>query len=265
MTEPTNRVSRPKRVLLASIVITLVTTLTAGAWAFRDDLRRAMGQTAAPDYYLWAWRREEDLSFIDTDRVKVAAWTATITLHEDGFVVEHRTNKITYPSDAEIVAVVRIEAKGVADDATTSRLAEAIIAANRPFRPGEHQIDFDARVSQRDFYRRLLDELRAGIGDTALSITALASWCFRDDWVRTLPVDAVVPMIYRMGRGGDVIRATLYDERAFPAPICAGNIGYSADEPLAPVDGLRRVFLFHPEPWSEDRFRTFVRQVEDLL
>ena len=256
---------QPKPVLAASVAVVLVAVLAAGAWAFRDDLRRAVGRSAAPDYYLWAWRREEDLSFIDTRRVKVAAWTATITLLEEGFAVEHRMNKITYPSDAEIVAVVRLEADGVADDATVAQLADAIISANRPFRPVEHQIDFDARVSQRDFYRRLLEQLRTGIGDAALSITALASWCFHDDWAGALPVDALVPMIYRMGPDGDVIRAALFAERAFPLPICAGNIGYSTDEPLAPVDGLRRVFLFHPKPWSEHRFTSFVREVEALL
>ena len=195
------RAFRPKPFHSALIAVVLVAALAAGAWAFRDDLRRAVGLSAAPDYYLWAWRREEDLSFIDTDRVKVAAWTATITLFEEGFAVQHRTNKITYPSDAEIVAVVRLEADGAADDATVTRLADAIISANRPFRPVEHQIDFDARVSQRDFYRRLLEQLRTRIGDAALTITALASWCFHDDWVETLPVDAVVPMIYRMGSG----------------------------------------------------------------
>ena len=256
---------RPQPIYAASIAVVLVAALAAGTWAFRDDLRRAAGLSAAPDYYLWAWRREEDLSFIDTDRVKVAAWTATITLLEEGFAVEHRMNKITYPSDAEIVAVVRLEADGVADDATVAQLADAIISATRPFRPVEHQIDFDARVSQRDFYRRLLEQLRTRIGDAALSITALASWCFHDDWAGDLPVDAVVPMIYRMGPDGDVIRAALFAEPTFPAPICAGNIGYSTDEPLAPVDGLRRVFLFHPKPWSEHRFTSFVREVEALL
>ncbi|MYJ75180.1 MAG: hypothetical protein F4089_08805 [Gammaproteobacteria bacterium] len=177
-----------------SVVLVPIALATA-AWTFRTDLAGAFGVAVEPHYYLWAWRREEDLSFIDPARVRVAAWTATIFLADGDFVVEHRANKITYPSDAQIVAVVRLEASGVAGDDTLSRLADAIIAANRPFRPVEHQVDFDARVSQRAFYRRLLEELRGRIGDSALSITALASWCFHDDWVETLPVDAVVPML----------------------------------------------------------------------
>ena len=233
-------------------------------YALRDQEAGALGHAVEPEYYVWAWRREEDLSFIDPSRVKVALWTATINLDRDAFIVEHRTNKVTYPTDAEVAGVVRLEATGVPDDATVPHLADAIIDASRPFRPVEHQVDFDARLSQRPFYRHLLEELRVRTGGVRLSITALASWCFHDDWTEGLPVDAVVPMIYRMGRDGDTIRHTLHVEREFPNPICAGNIGYSADEPLAPVDGLRRVFLFHPEPWSEIRFITLVRQVEAL-
>ena len=238
--------------------------VATGLYAFRDEVATAFDVSAEPDYYLWAWRREEDLSFIDPDRVKVALWTATITLLDDDFAVEYRTNKVTYPSEAEIVGVVRLEATGTPDDDIVPPLADAIIGASRPFRPVEHQVDFDARVSQRDFYRRLLEELRLRTEDARLSITALASWCFSDNWTDALPVDDVVPMIYRMGRDGDVIRHALHTQRAFPARVCAGNIGYSADEPLAPVDDLRRVFLFHPEPWSEARFITLMREVEAL-
>ena len=174
--------------------------------------------------------REEDLSFIDPRRVKVAVWTATIHVDRDGFVVERRTNRVTYPSEAEVVGVVRLNVTGVPDDAAVPRLADAIIGTRRPFRPVEHQVDFDARLSQRAFYRRLLEQLRVRTGGTRLSIAALASWCFHDDWTRGLPVDAVVPMLYRMGRDGDVIRHTLHAERAFPNPACAGQVRYSADE-----------------------------------
>ena len=196
--------------------------------------------------------------------MKVALWTATIKLDEDEFTVEYRTNKITYPTVAEVIGVVRLEATGVPGDATVPRLADAIIDANNLFQPVEHQVDFDARLSQRAFYRLLLEELRERTDGARLSITALASWCVHDDWTEGLPVDAVVPMIYRMGRDGDVIRHTLYAERKFPNPICAGNIGYSSDEPLVPVEDLRRAFLFHPEPWSELEFAKFVQQIETL-
>lgn len=242
----------------------VATAVAAGIFALRDHDTRALEPAFDPDYYLWAWRREEDLSFIEPGRVKVALWTATIRLRDNDFDVQRRTNKVTYPINAEIVGVVRLEATGVPDDATVPRLADAIIAASRPFGPVEHQVDFDARLSQRNFYRTLLHELRARTSGARLSITALASWCFHDAWTEGLPVDAVIPMIYRMGREGDVIREALYAERKFPNPICAGNVGYSADEPLAPVEDLRRVFLFHAAPWSKLRFSELVQRVEAL-
>lgn len=238
--------------------------LGVGVWMLRDDPGQGGDSAAEPTYYLWAWRREEDLSFIDPARTKVALWTGTIFVGRDDFNVEPRANRITYPKQAEIVGVVRLEVEGVPEDRIVPRLADAIVGASTPFGPVEHQLDFDARLSQRGFYRRLLDALRDRTGDARLSITALASWCFYDDWVRSLPVDAVVPMIYRMGRDGDAIRHTLHAERRFPAPVCDGNIGYSADELLAPVDGLRRMFLFHPQPWTKRKFHDMVQRVENL-
>ena len=62
------------------------------------------------------------------------------------------------------------------------------------------QIDFDAKVSERVFYRRLLDSLRMRLPESIpLSITALASFCIGDGWIKDLPVDEAVPMIFRMG------------------------------------------------------------------
>lgn len=255
---------RGTRWLLAGSLGFLGVAATGALFVLRDGAAVAPERIGGADYYLWAWRREEDLSFIDPSRVKVALWTATITLRDDDFDVAYRASKVTYPTAADVVAVVRLEAAGKPNAAMVGRLAAAIIAVNRPFRPVEHQVDFDARLSQRTFYRGLLEALHERIGSARLSITALASWCGHDDWTAGLPVDAVVPMIYRMGRQGEAIRHMLRTVRAFPNPICAGSIGYSADEPLVPVDGLRRVFLFHPKPWSKHRFQELARRVEAL-
>lgn len=256
------RIRPPARWVLGGCLTSLLATaLATGLYGLPGPAARDVVPTAEPDHYVWAWRREEDLSFIDPGRVKLAVWTATIHADHEGFAIERRTNRITYPDEAEVVGVVRLEVTGVPDDTLVPRLADAIIGASRPFGPVEHQVDFDARLSQRAFYRRLLEALRVRTQGAGLSIAALASWCFHDDWTRGLPVDAVVPMLYRMGRDGDVIRRTLLAERAFPNPVCAGQVGYSADEPLAPVGGLQRVFLFHPEPWSESRYTELAQRV----
>ena len=209
--------------------------------------------TAEPDYYLWAWRRTEDLSFVDSEKIRAAIWTGTIFWKKGELRVDRRLNPITYPSGMQVVAVARLEIDGIPDRAATAEIAETLHKIGKPFNPIEYQVDFDARLSQRTFYRRLLDQVRAYIPGTPLSITALASWCFHDSWIEDLAIDAAVPMIYRMGPEGGYIRKRLTQDRKFPASICRGNIGYSSDEPLAPVDGLERVFLFHPWPWTEER------------
>ena len=108
----------------------------------------------------------------------------------------------------------------------------------------------------------LVRELRKLVGEKALSITALASWCLSDNWIATLPIDAAVHMVYRLGPNRESIRAKLRSDRRFAEPMCAGNVGYSAHEEVVWLEGLERVFLFHPLPWTPERFRTFVDRLE---
>jgi len=65
-------------------------------------------------------------------------------------------------------------------------------------------------VSERDFYRALLQDLRAQLPDNVpLSMTALASFCIGDRWLEGLPVDEAVPMIFRMGADDKPIKNLL--------------------------------------------------------
>ena len=217
-----------------------------------------------PDYYLWAWRRTEDLTFVNSRKIKAAIWTGTVFWDQGRLAVDQRRNPITYPVGMDVVAVSRLEIKGIPDPEATAEIAKAMWRLGESFDPIEYQIDFDARRSQRDFYSKLLGEVRSRIGSTPLSITALASWCFHDAWIEGLPVDAVVPMIYRMGPEGYYIRKRLIQDRNFPAAICRGSVGYSSDEPLAPVDDLQRVFLFHPQPWNKRRLAELIEETARL-
>ena len=220
--------------------------------------------SATPDYYLWAWRRAEDLSFIESGSAHAAIWTATIFIEDGRMSVERRTVPVTYPADIDIVAVTRLEIRGVYGVEMAMSVAAAILETGAPFRPVEYQVDFDTLFSQRSFYRLLLLELRNIIGDAELSITALASWCLFDNWIAGLPIDSAVPMVYRLGNRRESIVTRLRAERAFMEPICAGNVGYSADEPAVWLRDLERVFLFHPLPWTRERFQAFIDQLEEL-
>jgi hypothetical protein len=114
------------------------------------------------------------------------------------------------------------------------------------------QIDFDAAVSEREFYRQLLVKFRQQLPPSMpISITALASWCIGDRWIANLPIDEAVPMLFRMGTGQSEITSWIGAERDFTAAICRDSLGISTDEPWKSLPTGRRVYAFSPKPWNE--------------
>jgi Protein of unknown function (DUF3142) len=123
------------------------------------------------------------------------------------------------------------------------------------------QVDFDATVSQRIFYREVLHQLRRQLpASTPLSITALASWCIFDDWLAGLPVDEVVPMVFRMGADQHRVRRYLAEED-FRAAACRHSMGISTDEPLPPLRPGRRLYVFHPHAWRLEAMTGILEEV----
>jgi hypothetical protein len=92
-------------------------------------------------------------------------------------------------------------------------------------------------------------QLKPGV---PLSITALASWCEGDTWIRSLPVDDAVPMLFRMGAG------ERWDGREFRPAACRSSVGVSTDEPREMLPRGRRVFAFSPHSWTESAYRDAV-------
>jgi hypothetical protein len=115
------------------------------------------------------------------------------------------------------------------------------------------QIDFDALVSERDFYRALLQDLRAQLPDNMpLSMTALASFCIGDRWLEGLPVDEAVPMIFRMGADDKPIKNLLANGKDFGEPLCRRSYGVASDEPLEmKFQTQRRVYVFNNHSWTK--------------
>jgi hypothetical protein len=214
---------------------------------------------SADALYLWAWQRNEDLSFLDPSTTRIALWVGTISVGDDRISMTPRQNPVQYPEGTELLPVVRIDVDRVYDAGMAARVAEFVEGLAAPLAATELQVDFDARVSQRDFYGALIAALRTQLPGWKLSITALASWCLGDPWLDALGVDAAVPMLYRMGSDGPRIRQYLSEQGHFPATICRDNIGYSSDEPAVAVDGAERVFWYHPTAWNEEAFTTVSR------
>jgi hypothetical protein len=115
------------------------------------------------------------------------------------------------------------------------------------------QIDFDVTVSERNFYKSLIEELRRELPENLpLTVTALASWCVGaagDRWLREMPADEAVPMIFRMGADDKPIREFLARDNDWREPLCRGSYGVALDEPVRMnFKTGRRFFVFKSEP-----------------
>jgi hypothetical protein len=195
-----------------------------------------------PPVIIWAWERPEKLDFIDTHRVGVAFLARTLRLQGDRVVARPRLQPLELAPGTKLIAVVRIET----DHPTLSptqlqKTADEIAELSSLSEISAVQIDFDATVSERSFYKALLHEVNPRV--PSLSITALASWCAGDNWLADLPIDEAVPMLFRMGVDKGL--------RQFDSPICRNAAGISTDEPITPP-AVDRLYIFNPNPWSRD-------------
>jgi hypothetical protein len=229
------------------MLVTGMVWLAGGAGAWSPPPRLAH----VPPVVLWAWERPEDLRFIDVATTGVAWLDRTITLRGARIDVRLRRQPLHVATGTTLIGVVRIEADTDAGhEADPVRVAVAAAAAVRP-RLSALQIDFDAVASQRELYRRILDEVRRRIPpDLPLSITALASWCTDDPWLGDLPVDEAVLMLFEMGVDRASILRRVEDGRPFGSPRCRGAIGVSTREPLRRLPSFDRAYVFNHRPWT---------------
>lgn len=215
---------------------------------------------AMPSRFIWAWERPEDLRFLDAREYGVAYLAQTLTLLGDEVVRAPRRQPLFLPQDAYIIAVTRIESGRRAAEVPTlsanQRKKIVEIIRKSVELPGIRgvQIDFDAGDSQREFYRQLLQEVRASLPrGTYLSVTALASWCSGDRWLNDVPIDEAVPMFFDMGRDGEEVMRSLNSGTDWPEPLCRLSYGLSIES--ATPDKLaagRRTYFFKSSAWREN-------------
>ncbi|HEX5709629.1 MAG TPA: DUF3142 domain-containing protein [Pyrinomonadaceae bacterium] len=256
--------------------IALAATLSAAALIayFRIEAREAVAVAKLksradeiPPTVLWAWERPEDLSFLDPREAGVAYLSRTIHLRGEETLVRPRFQPLNISPQTYLIAVVRIETDGRATPSLSAAQVEqtATAAAESAQAVGVRalQIDFDAVVSEREFYRYLLTKLRAKLPErTPLSITALASWCLRDDWLARLDVDEAVPMLFRMGVDDHRIKNFLEGGGEFTSPLCRSSAGLSTDERVrVPREAARR-YVFNPRGWTKDSARSVIEEHE---
>jgi hypothetical protein len=220
---------------------------------------------AWPMVVAWAWERPTDLRALDP-RVGVAFYAQTIAVDADGAThVRPRRTSLHVARDARLVAVTRIESAPGARPRAGAAIADAaaaIVATLRAPQVVAVQIDYDATPGERPFYRRLLAEVRGRLpAGVPLSMTALASWCAGDRWLRDLPVDEIVPMLFRMGPADARFRAMARAPEAAPLE-CRAAIGTALDEPVGVRRAARRLYVFNAGAWTPATLRPLQEAIE---
>jgi hypothetical protein len=233
--------------------------------ALRPDAlpHRLTRMSRLPAMTLWSWERREDLRALDPQRLAIATLDQTLAIDLNVHPLVRR-NPVLLPGGAVRIAVVRIEPSrhAVLNEANREAAVQAILVSAREPGIAALQIDFDATASQRAFYRDLLVELRQSMpAALPLSMTALASWCSYDDWLRGLPVDEAVPMMFRMEPDRARGLPDSY-EFAIREPLCRGSVGVSTSEPWpARVDG-KRIYIFADQGWRGEDTAALLRRVQ---
>jgi hypothetical protein len=208
--------------------------------------------SSLPARTLWVWERREDLAGIDPRTTAIATLDRTILLSRTVNVIPRR-QPLIYPAGITRISVIRIEAPGEIAPGLERNTADLILdTATADPTIAALQIDFDARRSQRSFYARLLHDIRRRLPpQLPLSITALASWCSSDDWLRGLPIDEAVPMFFRMEPDRRFAPAYLPQFR-IREPLCSTSIGISTRERYSGSLAGKRVYIFPDHGWRQD-------------
>ena len=229
-----------------------------GTRGFPTASSSAAKLSTLPGTILWAWERPEKLGFIDPTRVGVAFLAKTIYLRGTTVVARPRLQSLNVPDGTKLIAVARIETtrRDVSNLSTSQIEATAAEVASLGQLPNISavQIDFDATMSERDFYRALLVSVRGKLPiEMPLSITALASWCDGDSWLSDLPIDEAVPMLFRLGVEKRRFTSRLRSGEKLRASACQNAAGVSTDEPVK-LTSFQRLYIFNPTSWSPVSF-----------
>ena len=212
-----------------------------------------------PPKILWAWERAEDLRFIDTEKIGVAFLAQTLFLNTDEVIFRPRRQPLQVAPETYLIAVTRIETakenkcRPNLSDEQKKKVVSLIKKALELPNVKAIQIDFDVVVSERDFYRNLVNDLKKELPEnTPLTITALASWCVGDSWFNDFPIDEAVPMAFVMGADAEKIRDFLAKENDWREPLCRGSYGISINEPLnVKFKPNRRFYYFKSTAWEK--------------
>jgi len=208
-----------------------------------------------PKIILWAWERPENMMFIKDKNIGVAFYAGAIEIKNGEFITKPRKNSLIVDPEKKLIAVIRVDnfSNENSIEKYISEMSEFIVQMCKQKNVFECQIDFDAKESERETYKKIISNVKNGLPPHIdLSITVLVSWCGYDNWIKDLPISEAVPMFYRLG----------FDERYIKSGFdqgekeCAKSIGVSMDEPFPDKKYFKgkKIYIFNPEPWTEESF-----------
>ncbi|HNB24804.1 MAG TPA: hypothetical protein PKZ32_20450, partial [Candidatus Melainabacteria bacterium] len=107
----------------------------------------------------------------------------------------------------------------------------------------------------------------------AISITALASWCLFDNWIKDLPIDESVPMMFSLGRDREKVLLYIRKHHDFLDARANRSLGLSLEdtrvnELMIPIAQKRkipvRVYVFTRTAWTEKKIQAVRSLLEKL-
>ncbi len=207
----------------------------------------------SPPTFLWAWERPEDLRFLDPKTHGVAFLAQTIDIEGSQLRRRPRFQPLDISNGTYLIAVTRIEAKS--PSLSVQDIDELVrLLARSAEQPNVRtvQIDFDARETEREFYRTVIVGLRKALpAEVPISITALTSWCMGDRWLQDLPVAEAVPMMFDMGPDRDEVLRVIAGGDDWNEPLCRSSYGLSVNGPRPlGLKPSRRMYYFNAAPWK---------------
>jgi len=222
-----------------------------------------------PRLILWAWERPEDLEFLGSRDIGVAFLAETLTLRGEEVVYQPRRQPLKVSPTTRLIAVTRIESRKTTgqsialNDTQREKIVSLVLKTLELKNVAAVQIDFDAVVSEREFYRQMLQDLRQKLpNNIPLSMTALASFCVGDRWINDLLVDEAVPMIFQMGADDHAIKDFLTSGHDFRVPLCQRSYGIDFDEQInINFDHSRRIYAFNNRHWTENNVDSLLQRI----
>lgn len=209
-----------------------------------------------PDAIAWLWK---DATIPAFSRATVAVVDRHVWLAGDKVLLRPGARPRALAPGSRVIPVVHVELDVLHPPAglrgARAAIVEAVHSAARASTSGWVQLDLEALPSQREDYRALVAEIRAGLPrEVRFSVTALGWWCRSPAWLDGLAADEVVPMFFRMGRDNRALRAIVADRPQLLHPLCrAGSAGFSRQEAFAEATTARyrRTYWFDERGWRD--------------